>query len=470
MRARPALTAAVSVLAAVAVASSATARPPSTLHAGERALEARLAKSVDSPRVGCKRTRRATLRCRWSGRTPVARCSGVTVARRSRGRWRYRNVARRCTPLNSSRRPAEGLPQSTMPAPEPPADEPPAEEAPAEEPPPVEPPAPRPAPLFGFNDNAIRAGLISAADDAELTDRVGANVHRLGFDWRWVEPTPGEYHWDAYDEIYREMTARGVRPLFILIYAPSWALDAAEACDQWQADCRYPPGREHYDDWRRMAAAIAQRYPDAAGIEIWNEPNERMFWLPGPQPKRYAELLGEAYAAVKEVDPSMPVLGGSVSNRQGDEEAGMTQVEFLERLYDAGGGDAMDGISVHPYPWSLSLDLLELSLAQVREIRDSHGDTGKPLWVTEVGLSTTGWDPRFVFTPEQQAWGLAKIYESLAAMDDVRSVIVHSLIWSDGAAWEGEAGYPVLNADHTPKPAYCALAALRGNDGACPAS
>ena len=39
---------------------------------------------------------------------------------------------------------------------------------------------------------------------------------------------------------------------------------------------------------------VAQRYPEAAAIEIWNEPNVHWFWRPRPDPARYTELLVEA--------------------------------------------------------------------------------------------------------------------------------------------------------------------------------
>jgi hypothetical protein len=327
---------------------------------------------------------------------------------------------------------------------------------------------PNPAPdtpagkLFGFNDNSIRARQISAADSARLTAGAGANVQRLAFDWRWAEPERDTYRLSDYDAIYREMTARGVRPLFILIYAPSWALDPSEACDQWRADCRVPPGRAHYGEWREIAALIARRYPDAAGLEVWNEPNELSFWRPAPDPARYAEILREAYDAVKAVNPALPIVGGAMTNRQAREGANIAMGTFLQGVYRAGGRGHMDAIGFHPYPWALTNELLRKSVAEVRAVRDAAGDSGLPLWATEVGLSTTGPAP-FRFSEEQQAVGLVSIYRELMAMPDVQAVMVHTLLGADlDPSISREPGYGIVRPDRSPKPAYCALARERG--------
>lgn len=435
-------------------AAYAASRAPSGRHAAERVVKKRLARSLPAQRrVSCNRAARRAWKCRWRAAsrptgTGFRRCRGEDRVSGGR-RLRVRSGRRTCARMARARVPVSPKP---LPA-----------KAPAKAAAPTAKsvvPAKRKV-LFGFNDNAIRAGLISASDDAKLTQRVGADVHRLGMDWRWLEPQPGKFNWSAYDDIYREMTARGIKPLFILTFAPSWALDPSTPCDQWHYDCRMPPGRAHDADWQRVAAAVAKRYPNAAGIEIWNEPNETTFWQPGPDPARYAELLKLAYAAIKSANPSMKVLGGSASNRQYAEGDSITQTAFLQGMYRAGAKGSMDALSVHPYPWSLQPSLTKQSLDQARAVRNANGDSKLPLWVTEIGLSTNGMD-RYMFSPSQQSSGLAQLYSTLAAMSDVQAIMVHTLLEPGGPAANRELGYGVLNPDRTPKPAYCALGALRG--------
>jgi polysaccharide biosynthesis protein PslG len=314
--------------------------------------------------------------------------------------------------------------------------------------------------LFGFSDNAVRARLISASDDAALALRGGANAARLMFDWRWAEPYRDSYRLQAYDEIYRELLGRGIRPLIVPMFAPSWALEVP--CDQWRADCRLPPARAQLDQWGEVVALLARRYPRAAGIEVWNEPNEADFWGSGPDPARYTELLRTAHTAVNAVNPSMPVLGGAVSNRQVAEETSLPMRRFLTGMYEAGARNYMDAISFHPHPWSPTDALVMKTVRQVREVRGAFGDGARPLWVTEIGLSTSG-PPALRFTEAEQRRGLVAFYRALMAMPDVRAFFVHQLMPprydSDVSR---EPGYALTRSDGSLKPAFCALAAERG--------
>lgn len=200
-----------------------------------------------------------------------------------------------------------------------------------------------PSPRLGFNDNAVRGGQLSAGRDALLTERVGGQIHRLTFDWRWVEVNQGVYRLEAYDEIYRAMLARGIRPLFVLMFAPHWAWDRSVRCDRWRSDCRFPPAREHYQAWRRVARLLATRYRRAAGIEVWNEPNERIFWQPRPDPVRYAELLREAYGGVKAAHSRMPVISGWLTTRATSSGNAMSLADFASAVLGAGGGRSSRG-------------------------------------------------------------------------------------------------------------------------------
>jgi hypothetical protein len=65
-----------------------------------------------------------------------------------------------------------------------------------------------PAQLFGFNDNAVAFGQLTAAADATLAKSAGATVSRVTFDWRWAEPTQGNWKLSQYDAIYKPTSPR----------------------------------------------------------------------------------------------------------------------------------------------------------------------------------------------------------------------------------------------------------------------
>jgi polysaccharide biosynthesis protein PslG len=320
-------------------------------------------------------------------------------------------------------------------------------------------------PELGFNDNAIRAGQVSAEEDAVLTERVGAGIHRVAFDWRYVEPDPDRYFWGDYDRIYAAMLERGIRPLFVLIYAPDWARELVLLCG---SDCRAPPARERLRDWREIAGLVAARYPRLAGIEIWNEPNETTFWEPAPDVARYAELLVEAYGAVKAANPAMPVVTGGFANRRTSGNGDVSLREFLEGVYANGGGGRFDALGFHPYPGSLAFQGFDQTFDEVRAIASRHGDESKPLWVTETGFTTRSVAERPRVSEQEQAAGIVDLYRRLKAQRDVRAIVFHTLLDPAVNLSGADDGFGLLRPDSSPKPAYCALAMEVRSLRACP--
>ncbi|HEX8067837.1 MAG TPA: hypothetical protein VF520_15060 [Thermoleophilaceae bacterium] len=326
------------------------------------------------------------------------------------------------------------------------------------------------APLFGYQDNTFRdfpSRGVTPAQSAGFAKADGATVHRFLLDWQYAQPTQGgPIDFAPYDPMYDQLyRVRGIRPLIVLMKAPPWAWDpGTSTCT---GNCHVPPGRSHMADWRAMAAAVAARYPGAAGIEVWNEPNLRPFWqtTAGPDAQWFEEVLANAYQGIKSANPSMPVIAGGYSNNMDDgAPIGTSLATFLDRVYKAGGKQYMDAIGFHPYPAADRLNIgpgsvFQKSFDQVRQVAAANGDAGRRLWVTEVGYST--YDD---YTEQQQADGLVAIYRKVMPMSDVDALIVHALIDPPGP----EAGFGVVQPLHPPlglfrpKPAYCALAAERG--------
>ncbi|MEA2123442.1 MAG: polysaccharide biosynthesis protein PslG, partial [Solirubrobacteraceae bacterium] len=125
---------------------------------------------------------------------------------------------------------------------------------------------------FGFNDNSTIAHRLTPKQDAKLLARAGANAARITVDWSWVQyQRGGRFNFDFYDPIFRAWRARGIRPVLVVTGAPKWAWTPWVWCVA--SDCHFPPDRSHDADWQRFVAAVAQRFPSAVAIEVWNEPN-----------------------------------------------------------------------------------------------------------------------------------------------------------------------------------------------------
>ncbi|HXU99226.1 MAG TPA: beta-xylosidase [Caulobacteraceae bacterium] len=131
-------------------------------------------------------------------------------------------------------------------------------------------------------------------------------------------------------------------------------------------------------------------------VKIWNEPNNKSHWDPALDPEwdlfaNMTRLAGQAIAA--ENAGLTRVLGG------------MSPIDpsFLARLDARGVMPFVDVVAVHGFPldWNLwPIDEWPSKLDEIRAVTD------KPVWVTEVGVSSFG-------SEEVQAWGVRKTADLL---------------------------------------------------------
>jgi Cellulase (glycosyl hydrolase family 5) len=322
-------------------------------------------------------------------------------------------------------------------------------------------------PLFGFNDNTVQWQQLSATDDARIAAQGGATTSRVTVDWNYVQPGPQYWVWSAYDAIYKADLAAGIQPVFELAYAPSWAWADGVTCS---ANCLYPPGPSHLSDWGRFAAAVAQRYPQLAAIEIWNEPNIKRYWLSGLDPAYYVSVVRAARDAIRTAGSNVPVVAGALGNGPlYDSADAMSSRTFLGRMYAAGLKGNADGISVHDYPSDMDLGWFFKTLTELRDVRDYHGDD-VPVWMTETGVTTTGTTPDNL-GDYGQAVLLPRLYGLARQMPDVRAVIVHTMVEPTRyALGSAERGFGMIDASLVPKAGFCALAAANATSFVCPST
>jgi beta-xylosidase len=113
-------------------------------------------------------------------------------------------------------------------------------------------------------------------------------------------------------------------------------------------------------------------------LKIWNEPNNLSHWdfLMDPGWAIYADLLRRTSAALRGAGVTVPLVLGGMSPI----DAG-----FLRRLRDQGALDAVDVLAVHGFPLDWNLWLPEEWPERIEAIRREFG---KPVWVTETGVSS----------------------------------------------------------------------------------
>jgi len=312
------------------------------------------------------------------------------------------------------------------------------------------------APLGGVNIPGVSAGASAASADQEIAyaRALHAKVVRLEVPWSALEPlAPGQIEPRALanaDRLMSDAAAAGIGVIALVQSTPCWASSApasllrncvpagASAANSWP-----PTSPAAVAAFAAFTAYLGQRYATSlAAIEIWNEPDQsNEDYFAGPEkPKRYAAILKAAYPAIKQANPRVPVLAGSLVGSNG---------VFLRALYAAGIKGYYDGLSVHFYTLVLA------SLRAIHETQLANGDN-TPVWLSEFGWSSC-W-PQYrtqqeqpCVTPSTQAANLSDSFRSLARTPWVAAEVVYKL---QGNAREN---FGVLSAGGARKPAFTAL-------------
>ncbi|HYD88112.1 MAG TPA: hypothetical protein VEA80_11595 [Vitreimonas sp.] len=131
-------------------------------------------------------------------------------------------------------------------------------------------------------------------------------------------------------------------------------------------------------------------------VKIWNEPNNKSHWDPALDPEwdLFAHMTRLAGQAIRAENSALPRVLGGISP---------IDPSFIARLTGKGVLNHVDVIAVHGFPLDWNLWTIDEWPAKLDEIR---AVTDKPVWVTEVGVSSFG-------AEEVQKWGLARTAELL---------------------------------------------------------
>jgi beta-xylosidase len=194
---------------------------------------------------------------------------------------------------------------------------------------------------------------------------------------------------------------------------------------------------------------------------IWNEPNNKSHWDPQIDPdwSQFARMAGLAGQAIKAANPNLPrVLGG------------MSPIDptFIQNLASKGAMEHVDVVAVHGFPLDWNLWKIGEWPAKIEEIR---AVTDKPIWVSEVGVSSFG-------AEEVQAWGLARSAELLKGRAPrIHWYSLHDLprSWeattrhreAEGSSYYRHFYMGLVREDGSLKPAYEEFARHAPNLGLC---
>lgn len=308
------------------------------------------------------------------------------------------------------------------------------------------------APLGGVNVVSVGPSALSVADKTvQEAQALHAAVIRTDVPWSVVEPVEGQFEGrsEAFaDRLVNDAAAAGIRVIMTVDSTPCWASSAPapilHTCSPSRSSAAnaWPPADP--STYAAFVAALAARYgTHLAAIEVWNEPDQaNQLYFAGPEKAvRYAAILRAAYPAIKQANPQVPVLAGSLVGSNGI---------FLRALYAAGIKGYYDGLAVHYYTVTLA------DLRSIHAVQLANGDS-TPLWLDEFGFSNC-W-PRLKLQQDQpcvttqtQATNLVTLIRELARAPYVAEEAVYKLQDS------GPEDFGLLTAAGARKASFSALA------------
>lgn len=226
----------------------------------------------------------------------------------------------------------------------------------------------------------------------EMVREMGATWIVEYFPWAYYEPVPGSFDWSHADLVVDHARRQGLTVIARLGFVPEWARpDPGE-----QATTFTYLDETHYDDFAAYVHAFVEHFRGRVDhIVIWNEPNISLEWGYRPvDPAGYTALLRAVYPQAKAANPDIVVLGGALAPTLapvGDPE-GMNDLDYLQRMLDAGAGEVMDGLAVHAYGWQMPPDApADPAVVNWNRTELLHGllveagYTGMPVYLTEGG-------------------------------------------------------------------------------------
>ncbi len=297
----------------------------------------------------------------------------------------------------------------------------------------------------------------------EMVREMGAPWTVEYFPWAYYEPSPGRFDWSHADLVVDHARRQGLTVIARLGFVPEWARPDPEE----QSTTFTYLGEEQYDVFAEYVHAFVEHFRGRVDhIVIWNEPNISLEWgYRQVDPEGYTALLRAVYPRAKAADPDVVVLGGALAPTlapAGDPE-GMNDLDYLQRMLDAGAGEVMDGLAAHAYGWRLPPDapadpavvsFSRTELLRQKLVEAGHSDL--PIYITEGGWND---HPRWTkaVLPSQRAAHTLRAYEMVLEEWPWCEAVVLWAFRYPRPANTYQDYFTFVTTDFTPKPIYFAV-------------
>ena len=306
------------------------------------------------------------------------------------------------------------------------------------------------------------------ATDAQMLAEVnaacglGATAVRFMVKWSHLEPArrtmdPG--YAARVDRVLGAAQACGMKSIVTLLLTPCWAGSKHEPCTP-RIEIEPPRKASLYAGATRR---VLRRWGDRmVALEVWNEPNEELFWRGSA--RDYVRIVKAAGRAAARMNSGVKILAGAMA---GPDRA------FLKKMYKH---DVRwhDGISIHPYNVKTAgastgfsdptlagkaaasgSTAFRLGVPMIRRTMRRNKDGRKGIWLTEFGFAACPALGHCVSEATQAEW-ITKSFQIAAGWRYVRGLTLFSLRdQSNSADWHQRFG--LLRHNFSARPSYPAV-------------
>jgi len=312
-------------------------------------------------------------------------------------------------------------------------------------------------------------------EDFSLMEEAGIENMRLPLFWMGVEQRPpfaAEPSWADFDRSVELAAEYGMRVFPFVWGSPPWISNKFEIepmRNTWQrrawasflhrAVRRYGANGTFWRDHPELP------YKPVRAWEVWNEQNIVSF-AANSNPERYARLLRISGSVIHRADPGAKVIIGGLFGRPLQVPPNVASGDFLARVYRAEDDikQHFDGVGLHPYVAAASA--MRGQILNLRRVMDDYDDAQTPLYITEMGWGSDGFESRWERGPYGQARELNRAFRLLAGnRHRWRIAGVWWFSWTDieeGCQFCDSAG--LLNRKREAKPAWYRFVRWTGGD------
>ena len=312
-------------------------------------------------------------------------------------------------------------------------------------------------PLLGVNVDLEQYDQAELSAALERIHAAGITWVRQTFHWSQIEPTPGRFDWSLPERVCAALAD-----------FPSLQMVAV-------LDDSSPTLPSDPDRFAAFGGAFAARYEECVdNYQVWDEPNLATHWGGGPvSPPAYADLLARTAQAIRAADPDARILLAGLAPTVETGPHNLSDVLYLEQLYQAGAAPYFDIVAGKPYGFHTGPDdrradedVLNFSrLVLLREVMLRYGDSQKAIWASHWGWNALPPD----WSGAASIWGqvdeTTQAAYTVSALDRVRRewpwvgamILTHfqPACPLDDPRW----GFALVDPRGRPRPVYDALAA-----------